>query len=73
MIPLYGEISNKIVLIRSEFLPLPYPHSIIIGLESTAHYGDNIVRFLIARDYKVCSQPYQDFDRAQEQRAQDED
>ena len=28
--------------------------SIIIGLESTAHYGDNLVRFLIARDYKVC-------------------
>ncbi|MDE6435610.1 MAG: IS110 family transposase [Lachnospiraceae bacterium] len=30
------------------------PDSIIIGLESTAHYGDNLVRFLIARNYKVC-------------------
>ncbi len=28
--------------------------SIIIGLESTAHYGDNLVRFLIVREYKVC-------------------
>ena len=28
--------------------------SIIIGLESTTHYGDNLVRFLITRDYKVC-------------------
>ena len=29
-------------------------HSIIIGLESTAHYGDNLVRFLIIKDLKVC-------------------
>ena len=28
--------------------------NIIIGLESTAHYGDNLVRFLVASDYKVC-------------------
>lgn len=28
--------------------------SIIIGLESTAHYGDNLVRFLICKDFKVC-------------------
>ena len=28
--------------------------SISIGLESTAHYGDNLVRFLLARDLKVC-------------------
>ena len=26
----------------------------IIGLESTAHYGDNLVRFLISKDFKVC-------------------
>ena len=26
----------------------------IIGLESTAHYGDSLVRFLISRNYKVC-------------------
>ena len=29
-------------------------NSIIIGLESTAHYGDNLVRFLIFQGYKVC-------------------
>lgn len=28
--------------------------SIIIGLESTAHYGDNLVRYLVASSYKVC-------------------
>ena len=30
------------------------PESMIIGLESTAHYGDNLVRYLVANDYKVC-------------------
>ena len=28
--------------------------SIIIGLESTAHYGDNLVRYLVTDNYKVC-------------------
>ena len=28
--------------------------SIIIGLESTAHYGDNLVRYLVADSYNVC-------------------
>ena len=28
--------------------------STIIGLESTAHYGDNLVRYLVAKLYKVC-------------------
>ena len=28
--------------------------NIIIGLESTAHYGDNLVRYLVAENYKVC-------------------
>jgi transposase len=27
---------------------------IIIGLESTAHYGDNLVRYLVACGYSVC-------------------
>lgn len=40
-------------LLLSKLDPLD-PDSIIIGLESTAHYGDNLVRFLIARNYKVC-------------------
>lgn len=30
------------------------PDSIIIGLESTAHYGDNLVRYLVAGNYNVC-------------------
>ena len=28
--------------------------SIIIGLESTAHYGDNLVGFFVAYNYHVC-------------------
>ena len=28
--------------------------SLIIGLESTAHYGDNLVRYLVTENYKVC-------------------
>lgn len=28
--------------------------NIIIGLESTAHYGDNLVRYLVACNYNVC-------------------
>ena len=28
--------------------------SIIIGLESTAHYGDNLVRYFVADSYNVC-------------------
>ena len=28
--------------------------SIIIGLESTAHYGDNLVRYLVTELYQVC-------------------
>lgn len=28
--------------------------NIIIGLESTAHYGDNLVRYLVASSFKVC-------------------
>ena len=29
-------------------------NSIIIGLESTAHYGDNLVRYLVTEFYQVC-------------------
>lgn len=28
--------------------------SIIIGLESTAHYGDNLIRYLVTSSYNVC-------------------
>ena len=27
---------------------------IIIGLESTAHYADNLIRYLVAEGYNVC-------------------
>lgn len=40
-------------LLLSKLAPLDQ-HSIIIGLESTAHYGDNLVRFLISKDFNVC-------------------
>ncbi|XBX03622.1 transposase [Enterocloster clostridioformis] len=39
-------------LLLSNLAPLDQD-SIIIGLESTAHYGDNLVRFLIYKDFKV--------------------
>lgn len=29
-------------------------NSLIIGLESTAHYGNNLVEFLVSRHYRVC-------------------
>ena len=33
----------------------PYePGNLIIGLESTAHYADNLVEFLVSRRYQVC-------------------
>ena len=40
-------------LLLSKLAPLDQ-NSIIIGLESTAHYGDNLVHFLISKDFKVC-------------------
>ena len=40
-------------LLLSKLAPLDQ-NSIIIGLESTAHYDDNLVRFLISKDFKVC-------------------
>ena len=44
------------------------PEPVIIGLESTAHYGDN----LVANDYKECAQSHPDFLQAKESRPQDE-
>ena len=40
-------------LLLSKRAPLDQ-NSIIIALESTAHYGDNLVRFLISKGFKVC-------------------
>ena len=45
--------------------------SIIIGLESTAHYGDNLIRYLVASNFQVCVEPHQDVLYAQEQHTQD--
>lgn len=38
---------------KLEALPLQ-DNSLIIGLESTAHYGDNLTRFLVASSFNVC-------------------
>jgi transposase len=43
----------QLLLSKFETLALE-DDSLIIGLESTAHYGDNLVRYLVARDFKVC-------------------
>lgn len=40
-------------LLLSKLAPLDQ-NSIIIGLELTAHYSGNLVRFLISKDFKVC-------------------
>ena len=40
-------------------------NSIIIGLESTAHYGDNLVRYLVAEFLpSVCVEPHQNLSNA---------
>ena len=41
-----------------------YKNNIIIGLESTAHYGDNLVRYLVAEFYQVCVEPHQNLSDA---------
>lgn len=40
-------------LLSSRLDSLP-DDSLIIGLESTAHYGDNLVRYLVAQGHQVC-------------------
>lgn len=47
-------------LLVSKLAPLNQ-NSIIIGLEPTTHYGDNLVRFLISKNFNVCSKPDSDF------------
>ncbi|MBD5526543.1 MAG: IS110 family transposase [Lachnospiraceae bacterium] len=47
--------SDGFQLLNSRLVELSYEDdSIIIGLESTAHYGDNLVRYLVACNYNVC-------------------
>jgi transposase len=45
--------NDRFQLLISKLDPLD-KDSLIIGLESTAHYGDNLVRYLVAKNYKVC-------------------
>ena len=40
-------------LLNSKLAPLDQ-NSIIIGLESTTHYSDNLAHFLINKDFKGC-------------------
>lgn len=55
-----GRSTHRTVQITNEYdsfylllskLALLDQNSIIIGLASTAHYGDNLVRFLISKDF----------------------
>lgn len=50
---------SKLILLNAE------PDS-IIGLESTAHYGDNLVRCLVVENFQVYVEPHQDFYYAKE-------
>lgn len=40
--------------LSSKLESLPANDKVIIGLESTAHYGNNLVRYLVTRSYNVC-------------------
>ena len=40
--------------LSSKLESLPAGNKVIIGLESTAHYGNNLVRYLVCRSYDVC-------------------
>ena len=42
---------SKLISLNAE------PDSIIIGLESTAHYGDNLVRYLVAENSRCVLNP----------------
>lgn len=50
-------------LLLSKLAPLDQ-NNIIIGLESTAFYSDNLVYFLISKGFRVDSQPYSNFPHA---------
>ena len=40
--------------LSSNLESLPSDDKVIIGLESTAHYGDNLIRYLVSSGYDVC-------------------
>lgn len=41
-------------MLTSKLETLALEDDIIIGLESTAHYGDNLIRYLVSCSFKVC-------------------
>lgn len=41
-------------MLSTKLESFPASERIIIGLESTAHYGNNLVRYLVSRSYDVC-------------------
>lgn len=41
-------------MLSTKLESFPTSERIIIGLESTAHYGNNLVRYLVSRSYDVC-------------------
>ena len=49
----FSNDSDGFYLLLSKIEPFD-KSSLIIGLESTAHYGDNLVRYLVSQNYKVC-------------------
>ena len=49
----FSNDSNGFQYLISTFEPFD-DEEIIIGLESTAHYADNLIRYLIAEGYNVC-------------------
>ena len=52
-------------MLVSKLISLNAEHDSIISLESTAHYGDNFVRYLVAENFQVCVEPHQATDSAE--------
>lgn len=55
-------------------LPCPIVLScsdIIIGIESTAHYGNNLVQYLVACNSNMYTKPYQNIGHVQKYHPQD--
>ena len=39
--------------------------NIIIGLKSMAHYGENLIRYLVSCNYNMCVEPHQNLGHEQ--------
>ena len=53
-------------MLVSKLISLNTEPDSIINLESTAHYGDNLVRYLVTENFQVCVEPHHDFYYAKE-------